>query len=520
MTYIYNNRPGVTRITLFEHTGSFDDLDFDLDFACYILSRTHIGPCYWPTEVPIYDLWPLADEPLGYIAMNDHGGLLVVSSERKEYDVLVPIYGLTAQDDGKALYDTEMVLRVHKTKLISVWTWLTFERNFDVQLAPWPFGHYLAATFNNVDDCNDNFNDGTYSEAFTDYTAGSYYPQGFGSYYDFIPSASMSLLALALGPPPVPLPFPAQSMVPASVLSAALLMALSTVLSMAQSMAPSPTPLEPLHEPILLPQVCLDVTRPTTNSFPAEELHWTKTTSDQNTYFNFNLGIRFHWHHLQEMYDHKPYSMVSKLRKVLGHCMKPGNNMGFCLDSQSSRERVVRMTAVIDSNVQAIDWQVIVEIVNLQMARELWHHMLLCPTGSQPSSCVADVYWDQIVDQEGNPSMTIIALIICLFYKWCQKSLQMRLGKTGDASVIKIYSRIIRIEGAPLVKIREAARELVYINAEGAGWALFCSCPQCCPDSIFHGAYHTLDRPAKKWSATTDAGIGAGGGGGGIGLDA
>jgi hypothetical protein len=47
--------------------------------------------------------------------------------------------------------------------------------------------------------------------------------------------------------------------------------------------------------------------------------------------------------------------MVSELRKVLGHCMKPGNDMGFCVDSQSSRERVARMTAVIDNNVQAID---------------------------------------------------------------------------------------------------------------------------------------------------------------------
>ncbi|KAG1827577.1 uncharacterized protein BJ212DRAFT_1474735 [Suillus subaureus] len=211
MTYIYNNRPGVTWITLFEHTteGSFDDLNFDLNFACYILSHMHIGPCYWPTEVPIYNLWPLADEPLGYIAMNDHGGLLVVPSERKEYDILVPIYGLTAQDDGKALYNTEMVSRVHKTKLISVWTWPTHE-NFGVQLAPWPFGHYLAATFNNIDDCNDNFNDSTYSEAFTDYTAGSYYPQGFGSYYDFIPGTSTSSLALALGPAqPSPSPSPA-----------------------------------------------------------------------------------------------------------------------------------------------------------------------------------------------------------------------------------------------------------------------------------------------------------------------
>jgi hypothetical protein len=59
-------------------------------------------------------------------------------------------------------------------------------------------------------------------------------------------------------------------------------------------------------------------------------------------------------------------------------------------------------------------------------------------------------------------SLTLIFLF--KFYEWCQKSLQMQLGKTGDASVIKIYSRIIRIEGAPLVKIREAARELVFIK--------------------------------------------------------
>ncbi|KAG2359940.1 hypothetical protein BDR07DRAFT_1378298 [Suillus spraguei] len=86
MTYIYNSRPRV--ITLFEHTGSFRDLDLDLDFASYNLSSMHIGPCYWPTEVSIEEFWPLSDEPLGYIAMNDHGGPHVVPSERKDYDVL------------------------------------------------------------------------------------------------------------------------------------------------------------------------------------------------------------------------------------------------------------------------------------------------------------------------------------------------------------------------------------------------------------------------------------------------
>jgi hypothetical protein len=49
--------------------------------------------------------------------------------------------------------------------------------------------------------------------------------------------------------------------------------------------------------------------------------------------------------------------MVSDLRKVLGHCLKPGKEMGFSLDSQSSHARILRMTAIIDneSDVHPID---------------------------------------------------------------------------------------------------------------------------------------------------------------------
>ncbi|KAG1849821.1 hypothetical protein C8R48DRAFT_778415 [Suillus tomentosus] len=442
------------------------------------MSGLCIGPCYWPTEVPIDEFWPLSDEPLGYIAMNGHGGPRVVLSERKEYDVLVPIYGLTAQD-GRALYNTEMVSRGYNGKLISVWVWPDLDRNFDVKLAPWPFGHYLTATSNKVDGFDntsgftDNFNEDTYSESFTNFSAGSYYPQGFGSYYSFVPHASSSSLALALGPssstapPLVPAPSPAQSMGP--------------------SIAP-----EALEEPNLSSQglVSPDATRLTANTF-SEDLRWTKTIPDQNARcqlilaelgidhpwaiivqsmrvtimgIDFNPGTRFRWHHLRETYDHKPNSMISDLRKVLGHCMKPGEDMGFCKDLESSYERVVRMSSVIDNDLQAIDWQVIVEIIKLQMSKELWYYMLLHPISTQPSCCVADVYWDQIVDQDGNPSMTIIALIVCLFYEWCQKSLQMNLDKTGNARVIKIYSRVIRIIGVPLDMICEAARDLAHIK--------------------------------------------------------
>ncbi|KAG2349313.1 hypothetical protein BDR05DRAFT_943323 [Suillus weaverae] len=125
-----------------------------------------------------------------------------------------------------------------------------------------------------------------------------------------------------------------------------------------------------------------------------------------------------------------------------------------------------RMMAIIDSksDVHPIDCDVIVEIVKLQMTKELWYYMLLCPVGSQPPYCVADIYWDQIIDSEGNPSMTIIALIVCLFYEWCQKSLQMNLDKTGNTMVIKIYSRILCIMDIPLDKINDAARDLAFIK--------------------------------------------------------
>jgi hypothetical protein len=47
--------------------------------------------------------WPLQKEPLGYIAMNEHRGPLVKASGRAEYEVLVPIFGLTVRDPVSAL---------------------------------------------------------------------------------------------------------------------------------------------------------------------------------------------------------------------------------------------------------------------------------------------------------------------------------------------------------------------------------------------------------------------------------
>jgi hypothetical protein len=48
------------------------------------------------------------------------------------------------------------------------------------------------------------------------------------------------------------------------------------------------------------------------------------------------------------------------------------------------------------------------------MAKEIWHHIVLRPVASNPSICIADVYWNQILDQQGEISLEAIAFIVCL----------------------------------------------------------------------------------------------------------
>jgi hypothetical protein len=87
------------------------------------------------------DFWPLQKSPLGYIGMNGHSGPLIKSSGRAEYEVLVPIYGLTVrdlvtsifwtltylviqpQDKDELSHDVEVVSRVYDHRLIAVWMW-------------------------------------------------------------------------------------------------------------------------------------------------------------------------------------------------------------------------------------------------------------------------------------------------------------------------------------------------------------------------------------------------------------
>lgn len=50
------------------------------------------------------------------------------------------------------------------------------------------------------------------------------------------------------------------------------------------------------------------------------------------------------------------------------------------------------------------------------------------------------------------------------FYEYCQKVLNRQLNRTGDASVIKIYRRIARLHGPPLMEIQEVTCDLGYIR--------------------------------------------------------
>ncbi|KAG1882188.1 hypothetical protein F4604DRAFT_1678598 [Suillus subluteus] len=187
MTYIYNHIPSI--ITVFEHMGSFSDLRLDLNFACYILSKRNIGPCYWPTKVSMDDFWPLQKELLGYISMNDHRGPLIKASGRAEYEVLVPIYGLTPQDKDELNHAVEVLT-------------LTVDGKFIAKLAPWPYGHYNEAIFDGLDDIIDDivtedFDEGSFSQLYTeDHTTVSFQQDYV---YGFMPSSSTVVAALVLG---------------------------------------------------------------------------------------------------------------------------------------------------------------------------------------------------------------------------------------------------------------------------------------------------------------------------------
>ncbi|KAG2049950.1 hypothetical protein BDR06DRAFT_1011723 [Suillus hirtellus] len=107
------------------------------------------------------------------------------------------------------------------------------------------------------------------------------------------------------------------------------------------------------------------------------------------------------------------------------------------------------------------DYDIIGKIIGLQMAKEIWHHIVLRPVTSNPSISIADVYWNQILDQQGDVSLEAIAFI---FYEWCQKALNVMLDRTAATNIILVYKRILHLKGPPLDKIQQVARDLGFIR--------------------------------------------------------
>ncbi|KAG1890557.1 uncharacterized protein F5891DRAFT_987001 [Suillus fuscotomentosus] len=471
MTYIYNHIPRI--ITGFEHTGSFSDLRLDLDFACYILSQRNIGPCYWPTKVSMDDFWPLQKDPLGYI------GMTVIA---------VPSSSLPEELSTRFWYPS-MVLP-----------------KFIAKLAPWPYGHYNEAIFDGLDDIIDgmvteDFDDSSVGQVYTeDYTTASF-QQDYWQAYNFTPSSSAIGSALVPGITPIsPLaqataqtPIQASAPVPGNTTIAD-----SDVRGFRQyhpfTRGPALDRAQPIRGPtsrssvVINCEIIKDDTVWKSHHGALWQCHeggqvMAISTSIHHPVllggfvaWSLRLAVRFHWHHLRGTFDHTPNSSLSDLRKVIGHCLKPSEDLGFCLNTDEGQTRIVRMTAVLDQaavqldqgqdqTLVAFDHRIVIEILGLQMAKELWHYMILRPIASNPNVCVADLYWDQVLDQGGNPNMRIISLI---FYEYCQKALNRNLNRTGDTAVIKLYRRIGHLHGPPLMEIQDIGRDLGYIRPHSA----------------------------------------------------
>ncbi|KAG2744380.1 hypothetical protein P692DRAFT_20878029 [Suillus brevipes Sb2] len=410
--------------------------------------------------------------------MNDHSGPLVEDSERAEYQVLVPIYGFTQQDD-RTLYNINMVSRVLKHKLISVWTWPDLELSFNAKLAAWPMGFSWQPVFTN----DMSFDDATHSH-FTDYTVGSYDSQL--GYYNVIPSPDANGPSLSSS-------IPSQDMIQPSGSTTTFSSELSWPANMGSNSEHAPlcqtvlanlTLDNPWSTIVQWFKICIvgslvagrygyamevvklpGVRHQFLTQCFLEALSRSGMSYEECKLIELELspGTRFHWHHLREQYNHKPNNIASDWRKVIGHCLQPGKLMGFCDNQAELRTRTLRMLAALETQLvsDSGDNDVIAEIIGLQMAKEIWHHIILRPVASNPSISIADVYWDQILDQQGNVSLEIVAFI---FYEWCQKVLNVTLDRTAAAGVILIYRRILRLKGPTLDKIQHAAKDLGYIR--------------------------------------------------------
>ncbi|KAG1804833.1 uncharacterized protein HD556DRAFT_1437003 [Suillus plorans] len=372
-------------------------------------------------------------------------------------------YSVIQQQDDRTLYNINVISRVLNHHLISVWTWLDLELNFSTKLARWPMGFYWQPAFTTAMSF-----DGTTYGHLTDYTVGSYDSQS--GYLNVIPSPG------AHGPSTSP-----------SIPSEDLMQPLGSTSNFSEELS-WPANMKIIGEHASLCQTVLanlPLDNPWTNiiqwfkicvigglvagryghamevvKLPGvrhqfltqcflEALSRSGMSYDDCKSVDLELvsGTRFHWHHLREQYNHKPNNFASDWHKIIGHCLQPGQLMDFSLDTQ----------LVSDS----ADYDIIGEIIGLQMAKEIWHHIVLRPVASNPSISIADVYWNQILDQQGDVSLEAITFI---FYEWCQKALNVTLDRTTAANIILVYKRILRLKGPPLDKIQQVARDLGFIR--------------------------------------------------------
>ncbi|KAG0708541.1 hypothetical protein DFH29DRAFT_870696 [Suillus ampliporus] len=377
-TFVYSRNAG--HVTLFNHAGSFNELHMNLDFACYILAGTSIGPCYWPPDVAM-----TTDPPIGYIAMNDHSGPLVEDSKRTEFQVLVPIYGFTQQDD-KMLYNINMVSRVLKHKLISVWTWPDSSYNsqlgyFNVIPNPGANGPSLSLSIPLQDMIHP-------SGLMSTFSADLSWPANMRLILEHASLCQAVIVNLSLDNPWTTVIWWFKICIVGSLVAGRYRHAMEVVKLLGVRYQ-------------FLTQCFLEALSRSSMSYE----------DCKSIELDLVPGTCFHWHHLREQYNHKPNNIASDWCKVISHCLQPGEHMGFCDDQDQLQTRTLRMLAALETQLVSdfANYDVIAEIIGLQMAKETWHHIILHPVASNPSISIADIYWDQILGQQENVSLEIVS---------------------------------------------------------------------------------------------------------------
>ncbi|KAG2081013.1 uncharacterized protein F5147DRAFT_661019 [Suillus discolor] len=482
MTYIYNHIPGI--ITGFEHTGSFSDLRLDLDFACYILSWRNIGPCYWPTKVSMDGFWPLQKEPLGYIGMNGHSGPLIKASGRAEYEVLVPIYGLTVRD---------------LVTSVLFWTLTTaVDRKFIAKLAPWPYGHYNEAVFDGLDDIIDASETGDDESAAITRVKGKATAQCVGNTAGLVKDGRMwnetekrwngptvriqragirsqgkqkeeshiggtsqtesevrdhiggrikrgtsSAIGSALVPARItPVSPPAQA----------------TAQTPIQSSAPVPA-IPPSQTPTYEDFINVDELLLPQTIHLSEDLRWTEhSSSGDNSRWCYGNAMR-----VVKLW---PYRHQFITQCFLEAMLRIGLSYQDCQIIDLEFTTGVRFhwhhlhgTFDHTPNLSLSDLRKVIGHC-LKPSKGLGFCLNIDEGQTRIARMTAVLDQAAVQLDQGQDQM----LVAFDFYEYCQKALNRNLNRTGDAAVIKLYRRIGCLHGPPLMEIQEVGHDLGYVR--------------------------------------------------------